>query len=257
MVFVGKHLDVLVEDGQQLFSGDAAECRVLWHHGDIAEVVQGGEDAQLTELGDARDEDELLVGIAHLHHLVELLHDASHLLQLVWLVQVIQQGRVVFIEDDDGLQAGVFVQALHEFLEPRARRAFRFLPLVFPFVIVQLAVQFLYNLADLVFVLARTHVEMQDRILFPVFFQFGDGQALEQVLASLEVILQGAAKQALAEPSRTAEEDELRFSRQFIDKVSLVNVDASVLTDAFKIGDAGGVESHGQHGVSFLFAPQS
>jgi len=47
MVFVGKHLDVLVEDGQQLFSGDAAECRVLWHHGDIAEVVQGGEDAEL------------------------------------------------------------------------------------------------------------------------------------------------------------------------------------------------------------------
>ena len=103
MVSVSEHLDVGVEYGQQLVLGDAAKRRVLRHHGYIAKIVQGGEDAQLAELGDARDEDELLVLVAHLHHLVELLHDASHLLQLAGLVKVIQQGRIVLVEDDDGL----------------------------------------------------------------------------------------------------------------------------------------------------------
>ena len=228
----------MVEDGQQLFRGDAAECRVLWHHGDIAEVVQGGEDAQLAELGDARDEDELLVGIAHLHHLVELLQDAAHFLQLFRLVQVIQQGRIVFVQDDHGLQTDFFVQALDDFLEPCSRRAFCFRHAVLFLVVVQLAVQFLYNLADLVFVLARTHVEMQNGVLFPVLLQLGDGQALK-------VILQGAAKQALAEPARAAEEDEVGFVSHSEDQIGFVDIDTVILSDFFKIGDAGGVESHG------------
>ena len=100
MVSVSEHLDVGVEDGEHLVLGDAAKRRVLWHHGYIAKVVQRGEDAQLAELGDAGDEDELLVLVAHLHHLVEFLHDASHLLQLAGLVKVIQQGRIVFVYDD-------------------------------------------------------------------------------------------------------------------------------------------------------------
>ena len=122
----------------------------------------------------------------------------------VWLVKVIQQGRIVLVEDDDGLQAYFFVQALDDFLEPCSRRAFCFHHAVLFLVVVQLAVQFLNDLSDFVFVLARAHVEMQDRILFPVLFQLGDGKTLEQVLPSLEVIRQGAAKQALAEPSRAA-----------------------------------------------------
>ena len=120
MAFVGKHLYVLVEDGQHLFSGDAAKCRVLGHHGDIAQIVQSGEDAELAELGDARDEHELLIGVAHLHHLVELLHDAAHLLQLVRFVEIIQQGRIVLVEDDDGLQAGLPVGTLYQPLESLA-----------------------------------------------------------------------------------------------------------------------------------------
>ena len=86
---------------------------------------------------------------------------------------------------------------------------------------------------------------MQHGMLFPVLLQLGDGEAFKQVFAALEVILQGAAKQALAEPSRAAEENELRFFRHSVNKVCLIHINAPVLADAFKIGDAGGVESHG------------
>ena len=84
-------------------------------------------------------------------------------------------------------------------------------------------------------------------MLFPVLLQLGDGETLEKVLASLEVVFQRAAQQALAEPARAAEEDKLRFEAHPIYKLCLVNIDASVLTDALEVGDAGGVESHFFH----------
>jgi len=160
-------------------------------------------------------------------------------------VQVIQQGRIVFVQDDHCLQSGLPVGTLYKPRKTHPRRGFVLVPSIEGFVILQLHLDSQSDFFHAGLVFASAHVEMQNGVFFPVLLQLGDGQALEQVLASLEVILQGAAKQALAEPARTAEEDELRFSRQFINKVSLVNVDASVLTDAFKIGDTGGVESHG------------
>ena len=60
----------------------------------------------------------------------------------------------------------------------------------------------------------------------------------------IEVIIQSTAKQRLTKSTRAAEENELRFACQLKDKVCLVNINASVLSDAFKIGDAGGIESH-------------
>ena len=40
---------------------------------------------------------------------------------------------------------------------------------------------------------------MQHRKFRPVFFQLFDGQALEQVFPSLEIILQGTGQQGFAE----------------------------------------------------------
>ena len=91
-------------------------------------------------------------------------------------------------------------------------------------------------------------------MLFPALLQLADGQALEQVLAALEIVFQCAAKQRLAESARAAEEDEFRFFCQLVDKVCLVEVDAAVLTDAFKVGDSRGVESHLFHGLKAFYA---
>ena len=159
-------------------------------------------------------------------------------------MEIVEQRRVVFVKDDHGFQTGFLVYLLNQFLEAFAGSAFGLIPFVASLVHIQLAVKFFDNLFHFPLVLAGTDVEMQHWVLLPVLFQFGDGKTLEQVFAALEVVFQGAAKQRLPESSRTAEEYELRFARQFKDKVCLVNVDASVLTDAFKIGDAGGVESH-------------
>ena len=219
----------------------------MWQHRDVAQVVERREDAQLAELGDARDEDELLVGIAHLDHLVELLHDASHLFQFLWLMKVIKDGSIVFVEDDYSFQTCLSMGVLDELLESGSWRPFRFRPTIFFLVIVQLAVQLVNDLLHLPLVLARTDVEMQHGILLPLLLQIGHGETLEQVLAALEIVFQGAAKQRLAEPARTAEEDELRFVAQPVNQVGLVNVDTPVFADAFKIGDACGVESHFFH----------
>ena len=52
--------DVLAQGGSELLLGNAADGSKLWVHGDIAQVVDSAEDAELRELGDSRDEANLM-----------------------------------------------------------------------------------------------------------------------------------------------------------------------------------------------------
>ena len=89
LIFLCQHGNVGGHVMGEFILGDAADGRVLGIHRDIRQVVDGGEDAQLRELGDARDEtetDHRLVGL-QLH--IELLHHIAELLQQLRFVKFV------------------------------------------------------------------------------------------------------------------------------------------------------------------------
>lgn len=71
--------------------------------GDIRQVVDGGEYAQLREFRDARDETELDDCLVGLQGLVELLHNLAHAVEPLVIVQHAEQWGVIFVDDDHHL----------------------------------------------------------------------------------------------------------------------------------------------------------
>ena len=76
---------------------------------------------------------------------------------------------------------------------------------------------------------------MEDRVFFPVLFQFLHGQSLEQLLFPLEVGLQRGQQQAFPEASGAAEEVILSGSNQLIDQGCLVNIEIAVLANFLEV----------------------
>ena len=188
LVAVGNHLYVFVKNSQQFFFCDATKGSISRLHRDIAQIVQGGEDAQLAEFGDACDEDKLLVLVANFDCLVKLLHNMAHFFKLVGFVQVIQQRRIVFVQDDNGFQAGLLVGAFDKPSEAFPRGGFRLVSSIKAFIIFQFPFQSPDNLLKVGLVFAGTQIEMQHRMLVPVFFQFRNGEAFEKVFPTLEIV---------------------------------------------------------------------
>ena len=66
----------------KFFFGDSTDIGKLWSHGDIHQIVDGGEDAKLGEFSDACDEAEFYLWLLLLQALVKFLHHFPHFLQL-------------------------------------------------------------------------------------------------------------------------------------------------------------------------------
>jgi len=112
MLHVGAHLRV------QLLAADAADGGILVVHGDVEQVVQLTEDAQLSELGDAGQEDELKVRVERLYRRVEVLHRAAQCGKVLLLVYHVEQGGVVFVYDEGHFLSRLLVDRLHDVGKP-------------------------------------------------------------------------------------------------------------------------------------------
>ena len=95
----------------------------------------------MAELGDASDEDKLLVGIASLDDLVKLLHNAAHIPKNVRLVHMVQQWCVVFVENDYGFRSGLPMGALNQSRKAHSGCSFFLDTAVYFFVSAQLKLQ--------------------------------------------------------------------------------------------------------------------
>ena len=76
---------------------------------------------------------------------------------------------------------------------------------------------------------------MQDRIPFPLFFEFRYGQPVEQLFLALEIRFKGADKQAFPEPARAAQEIITASRDKSVYQRSLVNVEVSSVTELLEI----------------------
>ena len=77
-------------------------------------------------------------------------------------------------------------------------------------------------------------IQIEDRILFPLRFQFFDGESLEKRFSALEVGLQGPGQQALAETARTRQKVLRAFCCQFVNQISLIHIEVSPCAEFFK-----------------------
>ena len=78
---------------------DAADGGIFRQHADILNIVQLAKDAQLGELGDARQEHEAQVGVAGFERTIEIPHDVAQDGQVFFLMHHVEQGGVVFVDE--------------------------------------------------------------------------------------------------------------------------------------------------------------
>ena len=124
LIFLGHTTDVLGKDRLHFLFGNAADGREVGAQGEVFQVVDGGEDTQLGEFCDARNEAELDVGVAGLERHIELLHHLAESRQVLLFVKHFEQRCIVFVDDDSDLKARFLISAMNHASQSFARRLF-------------------------------------------------------------------------------------------------------------------------------------
>ena len=70
--------DAVLHVVQQFRFRYAADAGIVILHGDVADIVQFAEDAELREFRDAGEEDEAQIWVAVFERTVEIAHDVAH-----------------------------------------------------------------------------------------------------------------------------------------------------------------------------------
>ena len=110
----GHSPDIILHLCQHFLFRDTADSRKLRKHGDIRQIVQFAEDAELGEFRDACEEYELQVGVTVLQGRVEVTHHIAEHGQLGIFVHYIKQRSIIFVDQDDHLLACLLVCCLNQ-----------------------------------------------------------------------------------------------------------------------------------------------
>ena len=204
---------------------------------DVAQIIENREERNLSELSDARDEDEAFV-------LVLFFQDGKHgfidgcagfmLRSLPGMLQ----WRIILINEDNRLFSGLLKHRFDDVLETYGKgnlRAHRYFILLFKFIegIIEIGVELFGGSSS------ATHVESNDGIAGPFFLQFHHFQSFEEFLFPLEVSLECIHENRLTEAAWAAQVI-IRFISvgKLPDNICLVNIKISTLSDFFKGLDA-------------------
>ena len=79
--------------------------------------------------------------------------------------------------------------------------------------------------------LRRTHIEMEHRILYPLFLQPLHSQPLKQILTTREITMQSRSKQRLTKTARTAQKHIFRKMSHAINVFRLIDIKVILLTN--------------------------
>ena len=238
-----------------LLLGDAAQGLIPCVHADILRLVESAEHAHLGEFRDSRQQHELQVVVRRLEYGVE---SPEHLpvpvlqrpaltahLNRVVRIHHVQQRLVVFVDEHNAPPPGGFVGLAQDLRKAAAhvqvpcRSTVDFFPshhrgLNLP---VQNA-----SFREV----AGIEVNVKYRVLQPVLFQSIDGQSLEQLVPSEEVVLDRGYEQTLPEPSRTAQKIYFTALGQSVHQIRFVNIDVSVIAHLFETLNSYGKFHHGR-----------
>ena len=183
--------------------GDAADARILIIHRDIGDIVQLAEDAELRELGDAREENEMQMGVAVLQRRVEVAHDLAHFFQTNVIMRYIQKRSIVFINKHYHFLARLGLSFQYKVLQSIVRVLLVSSDAPFPFFPFEHAAQETPELIGIT-VLGCTHIKPQHGINRPILLHTVNVKSLEQLFSSFKVGLQSGDEQRLSKPTRAA-----------------------------------------------------
>ena len=240
----GQALNVGPQGGAQLIFGKSTYCGKRFIKRYVDQVVDGGEDAELRELGDAGDEAKLEVGLVGLERHIELLHDLAHGIERGLVVERIEQRSVVLVDDDHHLPPRLLLGTVDEACEQFARSGLIVTPAINVSEGVHHPHQRLAQPFGIVLPLGHAEIEMEYRVAGPLLFELHDLQPLKKRLVALEVGFQRGSEQRLAEATRAAHENELGIVCHFPYKVGLVDIQVSAIYDFRKGLNAHRVFSH-------------
>ena len=235
------------EHGVQVRVGVTADAGVARVQGDVAEVVESGEQAHLRELTHAGNEREPDVGVAVLDHRIEAAQEVPIGAGDVRRLQRIQNRLVVLVHQHHYPLSGPAVQRREQRGEAPGGRGVVSGHLRFGLGGGQLLHDARLKEARL-FEIAGAEAEPQHRVADRPVVAAVDVQTVEQRLVALEQLLQCVEEQALAEAPGAREEVVGAFLDQPPDVGGLVDVVAALLTDRAEGLDADGQLASGTHG---------
>ena len=238
--------DFGLEIAEHFFLRDAADGRVFGLKTDVAQIIEYGEEGDLRKLGDARDEDKLLVFVVCLQDGEDLSVDAGAGL-VVGRPPGVLQRRVVLVDEDGHLLARLVVSTLNDILESYGKRTLlaHDNP-VFRLQVMESVVQIASHTFG--FCSGLAHVEPYDGPLHPFPLQLHDPQSLEELPLAQEIGFERIDEHRLAKAARAAQVVVLLSSvGKLPDDVCLVNIKVSTLSDFLKR-----LNAYGQSPVSCL-----
>ena len=237
------------EHGVQVPFRVAADGGVRRVQGDVDEVVQAGEDADLGELAHPGEEGELDVRVAGLDGRVQSAQGVAVGAGQLRLRQGVQDGPVVFVHQHRHPLPAALVQRGEQTAEAgRAAGVAGFDAGAF-FDGIELRPHVFAQVVRVVEV-AGAEVEPHDRMADGPVPAVVDGEAPEQRLVALEQLLARVYEQALAETSRARQEVVLAPVHQPLGVGGLVHVIVALLADL-----AEGLDPDGQLAPSSWGAP--
>ncbi len=204
-----------------------------WEQGNILQVVDSREDAQLRKLCDAGDETELDILLISLEWHIELLHDLAHRLERGLIVKRVEQRGVVLVDDYRYLLARLLIKKSYQSVE--------FLSWCQLVGIILIDVQPLQHQSQRPLKLfgcrpsfCGTQIEMKHGILRPFLLKVRDLQSLKQLAVTFEIRFQSRREQRLAKAAGTAHEYKSRIVGQLPYQVGLVYIDKTFFNDSLK-----------------------
>ena len=188
-------LNAFPEIGMQFIFRNAANGRIFPIHGDILQVVQIAENADMTETAHSCKEREADVRVLRLQHTKESLEGIAISIVQFLAVDGTQQGLVVFIYQNHHLLARLFTGTPDNVKETlfRCRRVIGFQAIVF-FPTRQMFVQ-LGTERILILIITGIQVQVQHGISFPLRLQPFQRQAFKQLFLTQEIGLQRGYQQ--------------------------------------------------------------
>ena len=106
---LSKIVKIVCHGSDHLLFGDAAYAGIVWSHGYVLQIVEFAEDAELRELGDAREEDKMQIWVAVFQRRIEIAHHIAQHGQCLVFMHHIKQRSIIFINENDHLLARLFI----------------------------------------------------------------------------------------------------------------------------------------------------
>ena len=213
----------------QFFLGNATKCLVTIVHADILRLVETAEHTNLRELGDTRQQHELQISVGTLEGGIESFQRVP-VLVFHRSIKHIQNRLVVFIHQHHGTATILFTGTTEHFLKTVAHGQ---QILVFPIHALRLPQKSLYFGFQHTFLgeVVAIEVDMEHRILIPVFLQFFHRQPFKEFFPAPEIGFECRNQQTLAKAPRAAEEIDFPAGHHLMDKSRLVHVHITVFTE--------------------------